>query len=105
MSSTNRYLQPQPPAPAGPSRDERAPLLRNAYDENEVEARRKRRGIIASILTFLFIAGLIIVTFVFTDRLSSDPIKAAKQILNRSPVIVRFALFCTSYFEIITGCL
>ena len=87
---------------APPASDERRPLLNPRLpsnpngapaDPNVTRKRavaRRRKGILAAVLTFLFILSLVLTFFFYHDGmvLGSDPVEAAKRILDRAPIIV-----------------
>lgn len=52
------------------------------------QAPRKSSGIINVVVTFVFIAAIVVSFAFWNERLSSDPHKAALSILSRAPVIV-----------------
>ena len=82
---------------------ERSPLLRDEEGDEaqmyrEAEAaqnNRNRRQGVAIVLTLLFILGLVIVFAWSPDQLSSDPVLAARQILDKAPVIVSGAVLAS----------
>ena len=82
---------------------QRVRLANEARDEEDAyQQRRKRRGIISGILTFVFIAGLVLCWVFFEEKweVSGDPDSVARDILTRFPVIVSFLLCSTFIFRV-----
>lgn len=88
--------------------DERAPLLPSSHVSNSSglpigdsdhtpERERRKHDVvkltISSVLTLLFICGIVAGITLFEDRLHRDPEKVALGVLERAPVIVSRVLY------------
>jgi hypothetical protein len=83
-SNNNGNVPPPPSNPNGAPADPAAARKR--------EQHKAKRGIVAGVLTFLFILAMVMSWFFYHDGmvLGRDPVKAARGILGRAPVIVSF---------------
>ena len=78
--------------------DEQSPLLGQSNDERlpnphpVSEEKHKRRIVISSVLTFLFITAVVLGWAIFGDHMTKDALDEAREMLRRSPVIVSWLL-------------
>jgi hypothetical protein len=63
-----------------------AASLSSESQQQQQEARK--RSVVSVVLTFLFIAAIVVSFTVWNESISRDPHKAALSILNKAPVIV-----------------
>ena len=84
---------------------ERDRLLPGNGGQQAVEQRTppRHRAVASTLLLLLFISGLVLAIWTWEDRLSANPLKAAKSVLDKAPVIVRPARQLTMYADPVLG--
>ena len=84
------YPGPLSPSPYGPANSEPEPRRKPTQEENRSHYRRRAGA--ACCLVVLFVIALAVVLGVWDDGLPDDPREAARELLAKSPVIVRSLL-------------